>query len=79
MLCFRKIPEAKNSMDIRRVVKIFRRNVFVSQCRKLSQENPFVLCFRKLPVSKEIMHMRGGGGITIYRGKIFVSDCRKVS
>ena len=61
MLCFRNFPAAKNFMDIRAVVKIFRRKFFVSQCRKVWQGNPFVLSFRKLPVSKKFMHRRGGG------------------
>ena len=37
----------------------FRSQNFHSQCRKLSQLNPFVLCFRKLPVSKRIMDKSG--------------------
>ena len=60
MLCFRKLPAAKNFMDKRGVVKTLRRKFFVSKCRKLLQGNCFVLCFRKLPVSKKIMHKRGG-------------------
>ena len=61
MLCFGKIPLAKNSIDNRGGIKFFRQNFFVPQPRKLSQGNPFVLCFRKLPVSKKIMHRRGEG------------------
>ena len=40
-------------------IKIFRRNIFVSQCRKLSQLIPFVLCLRKLPVTKKNMDKSG--------------------
>ena len=63
-------------MDIRRVVKIFRRKFFVSQCRKVWQGNPFVLSFRKLPVSKKFMHRRGA--IKIFRRKFLVPQCRKL-
>ena len=38
----------------------FPSKIFVSQCRKVWQGNPFVLSFRKLPVSKKFMHRRGG-------------------
>ena len=55
MLRLRKIPEAKNSMDNRGGIKIFRRKIFVSLCRKFLQGNPVVLCFRKLLVAKNIM------------------------
>ena len=47
-------------MDKRGGIKIFRRNVLISQCRKLSQGNPFVMCFRKLPLAETIMDKRGG-------------------
>ena len=58
---------------------IFRRGIFVTLCRKLSQGNFFVLCFRKLPVAKKIMDERGGYGvIKIFRRKLFVSICRKL-
>ena len=60
MVCFRNFPAAKNLLDIRAVVKIFRRKFFVSQCGKVWQGNPFVLSSRKLPVSKKFMHRRGG-------------------
>ena len=64
-------------MDKRGGIKIFRRNVLVSQCRKLSQGNPFVMCFRKLPLAETIMDKRGG--IKTFRRRIFVSQCRKPS
>ena len=43
----------------KRGTKIFRRNVFVSQCRKFSKMNLFVLCFRNLSVAKKILDKRG--------------------
>ena len=39
---------------------IFCRKFIVSQCRKYSQVNPFVLFFRKFPVAKKFMYKRGG-------------------
>ena len=38
-------------------IKIFRRNFFVSQCRKISWAS--LQCFRKFGVSKNFMHTRG--------------------
>ena len=64
-------------MDKRGGIKIFRRNVLISQCRKLSQGNPFVMCFIKLPLAEKIMDKRGG--IKTFRRRIFVSQCRKPS
>ncbi len=40
---------------------IFCRKFIVSQCRKYSQVNPFVLFFRKFQVAKKFMDKRGGG------------------
>ena len=60
MLCFRKFPSAKNSMDKRGGVKIIHRKFFVSQCRKLSRGNLFVFCFRKLPAAQKIMDKKVG-------------------
>ena len=42
-------------------IKIFRRNFFVSRCRKTLQGNSSVLCSRKVPVAKKKIRMRGGG------------------
>ena len=56
-------------------MKILRRKVFVSQCRKYSQVNPSVLCFRKIPLAKRFMDKRGS--IKIFRRKFFISQCRK--
>ena len=41
-------------------VTIFRRNFFVSQCRKLSFGNPSMPCFRKFLVAKKFMDKKGG-------------------
>ena len=40
-------------------ITIFRRELFVSQYRNISQGNPSVLCFRKLPAAKKFMDKRG--------------------
>ena len=40
--------------------KIFRRNFFVSQCRKRLQGNSFALCFRKSPEAKKTMDKQMG-------------------
>ena len=118
MLCLRKIPAAKNSLDKkrdyqdlpseifrftvpkifvgenfcavlrkvsgseelyvveRRGTKIFCQIIFVSQCRKLSKLNHFVLCFRKLPVSKKILDKSGVSSFSVrkllsYRDETF--------
>ncbi len=49
---------------------IFCRKFIVSQCRKYSQVNPFVLCFRKNPVVKNFW-IRGGGEYQYFPSKIF--------
>ena len=59
MLCSRKLPVSKKIMEEGRGIKIFRREIFVSQGRSLSQLNPFDLSFRKLPVSKKIKDKSG--------------------
>ena len=64
-------------MDKRGGIKIFRRNILISQCRKHSQGNTFVMCFIKLPLAEKIMDKRGG--IKTFRRRIFVSQCRKPS
>ena len=56
MLCFRKIPLAKEFIDKRRGegnIKICRRNFFVSHCRKTSYKNRPV--FHYFRVSKTFM------------------------
>ena len=57
-------------------IKIFRRNFFVSQCRKTLQGNHFVLCFGKFPVANKFMDKKGGS-IKIFPRNFFVSRCRK--
>ena len=57
---FRKVSGSEELYVVeRRGIKIFRQIVFVSQCRKLSKLNLFVLCLRKLRVAKKIMDKRG--------------------
>ena len=57
-------------------IKVFRRKMFVSQCRKIWLVNPSVLCFSKFPVAKKFMDKRGGS-FKIFRRNFFVSQCRK--
>ena len=52
-------------------VTIFRRKLFASQYRKISQGNPSVLCFRKFPVAKKFMDKTGGGEYQDFPSKIF--------
>ena len=83
MQCFRKIPVAKNFIDMSwgGGNKVYRRKMFVLKCRKISYLNPSLLCFRKFPVAKKFMDKRGGkdgGSITIFRRKFFVSQFRKI-
>ena len=59
-------------------MKIFCRNVSVSQCRKISQVNPSVLSFRISSVVKKLMDERGGI-MKIFCRKFFVSQCGKNS
>ena len=74
---FQKVPGSDKTLWITRGgIKIFRRKVFVSLCRKVLQGNPFVLCFRKLPVAKKIMVE---GCIKIFHRRTFISHCRTLS
>ena len=41
-------------------VTFFRRNFFVSQCRKISWGTPSVQCFRKILLAKKFMDKRVG-------------------
>ncbi len=59
-------------------VTMFCRKFFVSQCRKSSQVNRFVLFFRKFRVAKKLMDKRAGN-IKIFRRKFFLSQWRKNS
>ena len=57
---FRKVSGSEELYVVeRRGIKIFRQIVFVSQCRKHSKLNLFVLCLRKLRVAEKIMDKRG--------------------
>ena len=61
-------------------IKVFRRKIFLSQCRKNLQGNSVVQCFRNMPVAKKLLDKgRGGGVIKIFRRKILLSQCRKIS
>ena len=59
MLCFRKFPAAKNSMDERGGYKEFPTKNFCLTTPKTFARKLFVLCFTKVPVAKKIMHKRG--------------------
>ena len=61
MLCSRNLPVAKN-LWIRGEgsVKIFRREISFSQCRKTSSRKPSV--FHKVSGTEKIMDKREGGG-----------------
>ena len=57
---FRKVSGSEKLYGSeRRGIKIFRQIVFVSQGRRLSKLNTFVLRLRKLPVEKKIMDRKG--------------------
>ena len=57
---FRKVSGSEELYVVeKRGIKIFRQIVFVSQGRKLSKLNLFVLCFRNLSVAKKILDKRG--------------------
>ena len=53
-------------------VTILRLKFFVSQCRKSSQRNLFVLCFRNLLVAKKFMGKKGG--VSKISVEIFLSE-----
>ena len=53
VVCLRKLPVSKNSMDRMNGIKIFRRKFFVPQCRTFWQGVPFVLCFRETSGSEK--------------------------
>ena len=60
MLCFRKFPVAKNSMDNKGVSRLSVEKFLSHYAENCRKENSFVLCFRKLPVAKKIMDEGGG-------------------
>ena len=41
-------------------IKIFRRIIFLSQCREISWGHPVEQCFRNFPVPKKFLDERGG-------------------
>ena len=53
-------------------VTILRLKFFVSQCRKISQRNLFVLCFRNLLVAKKFMDKKGG--VSKFSVEFFLSE-----
>ena len=59
MLYLRQNPVAKNSMDKKWCIKIFRPKTFVSQCRTLSWGNTSVLSFINFPAAKNSLDKRG--------------------
>ena len=58
-------------------IKIFCQKIFFSQCRNLSQLNPFVLCLRKLPVTKKILDKCGLSRSSV--GKLLSYSAGKIS
>ena len=55
MLCFRKVPVAKKSMDKRGGYQDLPSKFFLyHNAQKLSQGNPSLLCFSKLPAAKKL-------------------------
>ena len=45
-------------------IKVFRRKIFLSQCRKNLQGNSVVQCFRNMPVAKKLLDKGRGGGLS---------------
>ncbi len=52
-------------------VKIFRRKIFLSQCRNNLQGNSVVQCFRNMPVAKKLMDK--GRGVSRFPVENFFS------
>ncbi len=59
MQCIRNFPVAKNFMDNEGGIKIFRRKIYLSQSRKISQGNLLLLHY--FQVSKIVKDKRKGG------------------
>ena len=71
LYCF-IIFEYRNCLDKRREsIKIFRRKLFVSQCRKFPWGNPLV--FHHIRVQKRFGSEGGGGGVSSFSVQIFLS------
>ena len=75
MLCFRKFPVAKISMDKRRGYQDFPSKVSEPQPRKIWRGNLFVLCFRKPPYRKRLCIT--GEGIKIFHRNFFCLEVLK--
>ena len=58
MFHYFRLPE---NFMLQRVMSIFCRKIFVSECQKISGGNPSVLCLRSNPVAKKILYKRGEG------------------
>ncbi len=50
-------------------IKVFRRKIFLSQCRKNLQGNSVVQCFRNMPVAKKLLDKGRGGGYQDFPSK----------
>ncbi len=76
--CFRSFPVAKKFLDKGGGdIKTFRRNFFLSHCRKISYGNHFEQCFRIFSVAKKFMDKGRGRGIKIFRRKNFLHSAEK--
>ena len=69
MQCIRIFPVAKNFMDDGGGIKIFRRKIYLSQSRKISQGNLLLLHY--FQVSKNVKDKRKGGEHQDFPPKIF--------
>ncbi len=56
-------------------IKIFLRNIFLSQCRKTSQGNP--LLFHSFHVSKNLRNKKNWGGASTVSAEDFLSHSAK--
>ncbi len=75
MQCFRIFPERRSLGRERGSIKIIRRIIFLSQCRKTSWGKLVEQCFRNFPVAKKFVDKRGGSN-KIFRQKKILSQCR---
>ncbi len=57
---------------------IFRRIIFLSQCRKISYGHLVEQCYRHFPAAKKFVD-KGGGDIKTFRREMFLLLCRKIS
>ena len=56
---------------LQRVMSIFCRIFFVSQCQKISEGIPFLLCLRYIPVAKKFLYKGGGKEYHDFPSKMF--------